>query len=517
VSNNKKHIDDLFREKLGTYSEVPPAEAWGDLDKKLDTLVPHIPSSPFRWLGHVGIVSVIAVLSVSLVQKFMGKKNVENNSVNEQVVNKLDNVTSNIAINNSTTNVAAVAVPDMAMANDESDNKNNSKAGVAMGVAHNRDNGNYTETAGEEYVEGVTRISREQAYAGSNDNAMPTNAGHIAGGAGSSYNGNNGPNNGDHNNVSTGLVSQYKTNGNQQIINNSTDLAQGSKRAVAPVPGNPKLTGMMSAASAKTHQGPDFNRWEAGVKGGYERGFDNNGATKFVIAPYLQYNLSKKVAIMTQPAVKYANNPVRTIGTPRTYYQLNSDAAVADRGTTTTIVAEGSSVFTYYHTKFRYTQSRDSIVKTEKTAASYMEYELPVLLKYAISDKSSVYGGVNMVYSQMKGVSEYTYTKAGVVKTIDTTISAQSVKPSAPATGDILTYSGTPFSEYNGPLYPATQVNQIRFGAMLGFTYEYSDRWLLDALVQQNPAKKDMRAGYNINAPLSSTYFRLSVGYKLRK
>ena len=72
-------------------------------------------------------------------------------------------------------------------------------------------------------------------------------------------------------------------------------------------------------------------------------------------------------------------------------------------------------------------------------------------------------------------------------------------------------------SEYNGPLYPSTRVNQIRFGATVGVSYEYSKRWLVDALVQQNPAPRDVKGGYNINTPLSATYFRISVGYKLTK
>jgi hypothetical protein len=52
---------------------------------------------------------------------------------------------------------------------------------------------------------------------------------------------------------------------------------------------------------------------------------------------------------------------------------------------------------------------------------------------------------------------------------------------------------------------------------MLGVSYEYSKRWLVDALIQQNPANKDIRGGADINVPLSATYFRLSVGYKLTK
>jgi hypothetical protein len=48
---------------------------------------------------------------------------------------------------------------------------------------------------------------------------------------------------------------------------------------------------------------------------------------------------------------------------------------------------------------------------------------------------------------------------------------------------------------------------------MLGFSYEYSKKWLFDALLQQGNAQPELKAGYNINSPLSVPYFRLSVGY----
>ena len=121
-----------------------------------------------------------------------------------------------------------------------------------------------------------------------------------------------------------------------------------------------------------------------------------------------------------------------------------------------------------------------------------------------------------MVFSQLSGVKQSTFTKT-LTKSADSLMTAKSVTPTPVSINDVITYDGTPITEYDGPLYPSSQVNRLRLGATVGVTYEYSGRWLLDALVQQNPAPKDMRGAYNINAPLSSTYFRLSVGYKLTK
>ncbi len=79
MSNYWKHIDDFFREKLGRYRETPPPDVWEALDKQLDGLIPSptTPSAPrpsFRWLGHLAMVSLVAVLSIPLVKKLTGSK-----------------------------------------------------------------------------------------------------------------------------------------------------------------------------------------------------------------------------------------------------------------------------------------------------------------------------------------------------------------------------------------------------------------------------------------------------------
>ena len=238
-----------------------------------------------------------------------------------------------------------------------------------------------------------------------------------------------------------------------------------------------------------------------------------------MISPYIQYNISPKFAVMVQPGVKFANAPVRKIGTDEIYYQTTDDGTTVQNGASVKLPvhSEGGTTIYDYHTSYTFTQTHDSIVKSNTFGGAYMEYELPVLLKYNITKKSAIYGGVNIVFSQAKGVTEHTYTQKGIVTKIDSTFTTPSLPSALPPANEVITHNGTPYTNYNGPLYPTAQENKIRFGAMLGFSYEYSRRWLFDALIQQNPAKADVRGGYNINIPLSSTYFRLSVGYKLTK
>jgi hypothetical protein len=65
MNNYRKHIDDFFREKLGNYRETPPAEAWGELEERLDGLTPSAPGRNYRWVWHAAMISILAVLGVS--------------------------------------------------------------------------------------------------------------------------------------------------------------------------------------------------------------------------------------------------------------------------------------------------------------------------------------------------------------------------------------------------------------------------------------------------------------------
>lgn len=524
MKHTQKHIDDLFKEKLGGYSEVPPADAWDDLDKKLDTLVPHVPVSPYRWIGHAAMVSVIAVLSVSLIQKFVGKTDGNNEIVKEQTINKLDAANATLETNNTTTSISGTNVPSIEAAGEDNNGNNQDANGNAPALAAAESEEQATGNKGASNTNNSK--SKSNNNGGKQPNYAPYNNG-LANTGGkvsnpaqlNSYNGS----------VNENKIEPKGENKNRNAIENQfgAQNAETELLATKPWPSAAKTEPtkqpiaiktpeVKKAEAKKPHQKPDFARWEAGVKGGYERGFNNIAATKYVIAPYLQYNISKKAAIVIQPAVKYATSATRTIGTPQSYYTINNDGKVVDNGSYKQPVLEGTTVDTIYHAKYRYTQTHDSTVKTNKVGGTYMEYELPVLFKYSVSKKVAVYGGTNIVFSQMKGVTEHTYTKAGISRTVDTMMSGDAMAP-APNISDVIKYDGSPFSSYNGPLYPAPQDSRIRFGAMLGFSYEYSDRWLLDALIQQNPAPKDIRGGLNINAPLSATYFRLSVGYKLTK
>jgi hypothetical protein len=207
-----------------------------------------------------------------------------------------------------------------------------------------------------------------------------------------------------------------QSNHNDQSVNSATSKAEQTAATKTPEqPANAKKP--TTEAIKKTEQVKEekkkrnpiaFNRWEAGVKGGYERGFDNAASKKFVIAPYIQYNLSSRLSVMAQPAVKFANTDNRNIGTAKSYTNVNNDGAVTQVGNTQIIeTTEGTTHITNYYTNYNYRQTHDSVVKSNTYGGSYMQYELPILLKYKLTENLSVYGGVNVVYSQAQKVCRY--------------------------------------------------------------------------------------------------------------
>ncbi len=76
-------------------------------------------------------------------------------------------------------------------------------------------------------------------------------------------------------------------------------------------------SGAMTDTGAK-HK-PFLKRFELGVKAGYEAGFVKYSANKFVVSPFVQYNISDKFALLTLPTVKVAQLGNVNVGSPKSY------------------------------------------------------------------------------------------------------------------------------------------------------------------------------------------------------
>ena len=272
--------------------------------------------------------------------------------------------------------------------------------------------------------------------------------------------------------------------------------------------------GAMTDSSAK-HRA-FAKRFEVGVKGGYETGFVRNSANKFVVSPYIQYNINDKFALLTQPAIKESQLGNVNVGTPKSYSNTlsTSHSGVIDSGIVI-IYGGGTVTIPMWLREYNYTRTYDSIVKSYNLAHTYTEFELPLLLKYKFYKQLSVYGGVNVEYDKMLSVNEHTYTSGPLIQNkIGATLNPVGAPISASPAYTSVFPAGP---SYNGPLYPSPKGDVLRMGYMLGFSYEYKKRWLFDVLVQQAMAKPNYEGGTNTNTPFSLPYFRFTIGYKLTK
>jgi len=556
----KKKIDDLFKSELGSYTETPPPAVWDALEDRLDAVTN--PRGPLTWLSYLAVLCLFIIAAVWMATRLSGNK--------EQLAQQ-----TTTTDNNSTVHSAPAAQTRNNAANTE--RTGNVTGAKNTTTANTTDNENNTPPASVPAT-GPNRISNTKTAvytstgapvsAGSGnrvDNTTPNDkgaAGHSAGKPGRSKiapgvktnkatsghtgkrnNKNNRPP-GKHNKNTYGTYAvaddqaDNSDNGhnNRTSLNNNSDADTRSNTKEETIQDNKTLNENTvkddNPTSQNTKNDPGkfvpndvpkpkkskakFDRFEAGVKAGYEQGFNSDAAQKGTFAAFTQYRLSKKIGIMLQPAIKYGNVTSRQIGDATTYYSVNGDKMILDSSDSFQLFdIAGNPIGTLYYGKYRYQQSHDSIIKTNRTGGKYFEIEMPVLAKYYVSNNFSLYGGINLVYSKLTGLTEQTYVEKNLVRTAIVEAYSENTPP-VPLRPDFK-YSGTSYTQYTGPQYPVPTASTLRIGYMAGFSWEFEDRWLIDALVQQTFIKPNLQGGFNTYTPLTTPYFRLTLGYKIVK
>jgi|GEM_PF-2828928 len=265
-----------------------------------------------------------------------------------------------------------------------------------------------------------------------------------------------------------------------------------------------------------------FKHFEFGVKAGYEGGVSTGAANKIVLSPYIQYKLSPRLSVMTQPAIKEAHVNGQSLSGSQSYYRVNDSSIITNYTSAPAYIPNGSGGFdTLIKKSFTYTQKKDSIVKSYTAGGTYTEFEIPIMVKFGLTKSLSIYGGGTMTFSKYTAITEHTSTNSltkSVTVVLDTNFVSYSSPPPALSTfSSVISTHGTPLSSYGGPLYPSPQGTLLRFGYMLGFSYEWNKRFMADVLIQQSNAKSNVQGGYDINKPFSLPYFRITLGYKLSK
>ncbi len=401
MEKNRKNIDDLFKSELGNYTETPPSAVWSALEQRLGHKPSPKPGIP--WFGYFAMVVALIAISVIAVRNNSQNTNTptDNIAANNNI-SKGQNTDNNIAATtNSNTQTTTNNTP--AGNEDKTATGNEQKAGnsptndrLATAPATNSTANPATgKTTNRQAEATINETTRGTATVTKNKHNRHTTAGKYAA---KTTRGTNGkaladittqqPENVYNSSITnTKAATESKTTDDQPLAsappdkNDTSGTLKKKQNNTPPPPHKPK---------------PKYARFEAGIKGGYEQGGINDDAKKGLISPYLQYKITPKLAIMLQPAVKYAMVQSRVIGAPRNYYNVNKDGSTTEHADTTPVHIVGTGQ-TLYFWNYTYSETHDSIVKTNATGGTYAEFEMPVLLKYYLTKDFSIYGGVNMI------------------------------------------------------------------------------------------------------------------------
>lgn len=514
MKNYRKHIDDFFREKLGNYTEIPPADVWDGLSERLDGMQPPTTGFPSRLLVHVSIASLLVILGVSLLRKTNGTAITPSEnpiaraaqaSASPSNGNQQQGIKSAISASGTTVNTGSIA------------GANGSVSDAATTTSHELPSATPRNSRAAVTTAATTKGKR----AADRGKFAGTKPGHSAsiGGYASSQTGSSltTPNNyGKGPNATTG----QDISGDQPLSDQTSKTNSAATTPAKNTPSNlnsepePKVVTKKSEKVANPID--EFKRFEIGVKLGYEKGSDEGSASKYVVSPYLQYNINRKFALMVQPAIKAASTSSLNIGSDQTAYQTTNNGQITKVGDTWVTNSIGTTTYYAHTTTYNYAQGFSSIVKNYSYGGHYTEFELPILLKYQLVHHLAAYGGVTLNYSQLIGLTQQSSTNSVTVsKNVTDTITNLSPGTPAPARLPISAVISAPNSDAKSAVITTPHGDLLRCGYMIGFSYEYGKRWLFDGLIEQTPVKSNIQGSDNLNTPFSSTYIRLTIGFKI--
>ena len=98
MSPENKHIDNLFRSKLGDYTETPPPAIWDALEERLDNNDRKRKIAPFYWLWY-SLAALVVFIGVSIAgwnwnQKHLAKNDDASDKAADQDMKALSQANS---------------------------------------------------------------------------------------------------------------------------------------------------------------------------------------------------------------------------------------------------------------------------------------------------------------------------------------------------------------------------------------------------------------------------------------
>lgn len=251
---------------------------------------------------------------------------------------------------------------------------------------------------------------------------------------------------------------------------------------------------------------------DAGIKMGYERGFANVTTSNFTGNVFAQWNISKKVALTLQPGIRYTSINNVSVFRDQAFHDVK--VAAIDSAHVYTSDTTGTKV----QRNYIYSNTYDSInMSYALDPRTYLEVELPLLLQYKVADNFSVLGGFQLSFGKIVQVksSNQNIFRFSRMDTLSYAAVDTFVGPSNPAPQDHFTYSTPSYNTFNNNAHKNPITNPARFGIMLGFSYEFRKRLLIDVMMRKNLSNLNFIPNEEVRKIYRQPYFRISVGYRL--
>lgn len=405
-------------------------------------------------------------------------------------------------------NTASKTEKNETAANEGSDNvpKALTKGEIAAGNSINKDEVAAKLTGN---GEGHEQIAAKQP---NNTTGNNNNTGSLAAGAATANN------NGQSNTTQQAATATNPMNANAQVSPAATTGQVASAKNTSYKNAAAKPQSSMDFLNSLTEQNKQTEKKkvrltevEEGIKLGYEIGFNHFAANKYVIAPYIQYNIGR-FGIALQPAIKIARNShTSNLGSAGTYYTVTDDPHYK-------LISD--TIYTMDSLRVRnysYEETHDSIsVSHHIETKSYAEIELPLLLKYKASKNLSVYGGflvnyTNTVVKINKDVQTYSQTGNYIYRD---SFNANTTPPDIPEANSVFHYPGVAYIQYSNADYENASTMKLRTGYMLGASYTIHDKFMIDVSVQQGLSKMGYVPNKDVRGTYTQPYVRISAGYK---
>lgn len=265
----------------------------------------------------------------------------------------------------------------------------------------------------------------------------------------------------------------------------------------------------LGASSEPRNQNIPF-RFRTGIYSGLERGTGAFRANKTVLDVFFEWTFRGRFGIGIAPALKWARTNQEYTRSDGSYIR----AGLTER---TVFNQEKDSMggFSGY-ASYAFVQRYDSLVASRTLGRSYRELELPLSLFFHLTKNWTLSGGLNLVWGAAPTFTGTVNTNSGLLLR-DTVLRYFDTSFSGPAAAAKFAHPGQDsFSKYKDPAADPLW-KPFRYGYT--FSLKYTHRYGVSAELSMRQQLGGLAAATDaqMKSLLRQTYFRLSLGYELRR